>query len=177
MQLLAKGAVVTALDRSKTRMQRLQENLQHRNLSADCIVLDARRYTPDTPPDIIVLDAPCSATGTWRKHPEVLHLLEEKALDKLVQLQRELIEHAFALLPVGGKLLYCVCSIHPDEGEKQLEWAKQHLVNMRIGVADNRNIIEGALCENGALRTHMGMLADKGGMDGFYAVIFEKHAA
>jgi 16S rRNA (cytosine967-C5)-methyltransferase len=180
MQLLAKGAQVAALDRSRIRAKRLAENLDTRGLSAEIIVQDALEYTPPTPPDIVVLDAPCSATGTWRKHPEVLHLLTQKQLDELVILQRSLITQAVGWLAPKGQLLYCVCSLNEAEAEAQLAWALKTHKSMKIVPANAPEILPQAITENGCLRTHIAMLKDldgaenTGGMDGFFAVLLEK---
>lgn len=174
MQLLMAGANVTALDRSATRMQRLQENLDTRGLTAECVVADAFTYTPSQAPDIVVLDAPCSATGTWRKHPEVLHLVDEKTITDLADIQARLLAHTWGWLTPGGRLLYIVCSLHEEEGEAQLAAFLTAHADARISAPETADIHAPALRADGSLRTHLAMMDDVGGMDGFFAVILEK---
>lgn len=174
MQLLQAGANVTALDRSATRMQRLHENLDARGLNAQCIVTDALAYTPETAPDIVVLDAPCSATGTWRKHPEVVHLVEEKTIAELADIQARLIEHAWSWLQPGGRLLYIVCSLQEEEGEGQLSHFMATHADARLVTIENAEIYPQALRADGTLRTHLGMMEERGGMDGFFAALLQK---
>lgn len=174
MQMLLTGAQVTALDRSEKRMVRLKENLEQRSLNARCIVADAMHYTPETPPDIVLLDAPCSATGTWRKHPEVLHLLCPETIQELAHIQRDLMDRAWGWLSVGGILAYSVCSLQPEEGESQLAAFLSRHNNARIMQPDTRLVHPQALSQDGSIRTHLAMLKEHGGMDGFFAVALEK---
>ena len=174
MQMLQAGANVIALDRSATRMQRLNENLEARGLKAQCIVTDALAYTPASAPDIVVLDAPCSATGTWRKHPEVLHLVEEKTIVELAEIQARLMAHAWRWLPPGGQLLYIVCSLQEEEGEGQLSRFMATHGDAKLVTVENAEIYPQALRADGTLRTHLAMMEDKGGMDGFFAALLQK---
>lgn len=174
MQMLQAGAHVTALDRSATRMQRLKENLDVRGLAAECIVTDAMHYTPESAPDIVVLDAPCSATGTWRKHPEVVHLVEEKAIAELAEIQARLMAQAWSWLMPGGRLLYIVCSLQEEEGETQLSQFMATHSDARLMPIEHSEIHPQALRADGTLRTHLGMLSEKGGMDGFFAALLQK---
>ncbi len=174
MQLLMQGAQVTALDRSEKRMARLKENLAARGLHASCIVADALAFTPQTPPDIVLLDAPCSATGTWRKHPEVLHLLREETVQELAVVQKALLDQAWSWLRSGGLLAYSVCSLQPEEGEDQLSAFLARHADARIYSPDTTHLYMPAIQPDGTLRTHLAMMAEQGGMDGFFAVVFEK---
>lgn len=174
MQLLQAGANVIALDRSAARMQRLNENLDARGLQAECIVTDALAYTPHIAPDIVVLDAPCSATGTWRKHPEVVHLVEEKTIIELAEIQARLMAHAWGWLPPGGRLLYIVCSLQEEEGEGQLSHFMATHGDARLVNVESAEIYPQALRADGTLRTHLGMMEEKGGMDGFFAALLQK---
>lgn len=121
MQLASSGADVTAVDTSARRMERVHENLKRTRLKADCVVSDALKYTPAFTPDAILLDAPCSATGTLRRHPDIATLRKPAEVARLAALQQKLLDHALSLLAPGGVLVYAVCSIQPEEGVSHLE--------------------------------------------------------
>ena len=169
------GAEVTALDISPERMARVGENLQRLGLGAEIVVADALDYAPREKFDAILLDAPCSATGTFRRHPEVVFSRGEKDIAGRVKLQRSLIEKAATLLKPGGRLVYAVCSLEAEEGEDQLGWIKETLP----GLAPEP--VTPALCEGwgeaitpqGTLRTHPALEVPggvEGSMDGFFAM-------
>lgn len=169
--LAAAGANVTALDRSKPRLVRLTENLERLGLTAETVVADAASYAPDRQWELILLDAPCSATGTARRHPDVLHLKSPADRDKLAALQARLLANAVTLLAPGGTLIYCTCSLEPEEGERQIESflathrGFRHVPISADEVGGMRDIVTG----EGDLRSlpcHMGV---EGGMDGFFA--------
>lgn len=170
LQLAAAGARVTAVDVSEKRLRRVSENLSRTRLTADVVNADAVKWRPDAPLDGVVLDAPCSATGTVRRHPDVLHLKATRNLEPLLELQRQLVDHAVDMLRPGGRLVYAVCSLEPEEGEKQME----ALLARRSDVAVDP-ISEDAVAHlgirpdsRGWLRTLPGDLADRGGLDGFF---------
>lgn len=119
-QLAAMGAIVTAVDRSGPRLKRLRSNLERLKLEAELCIADATQLKAD-PFDAILLDAPCSATGTIRRHPDVAWTKNENDLAKLIALQARLLDHAVSLLKTGGLLVYCTCSLQPEECEKQVE--------------------------------------------------------
>ncbi len=119
MQLASRGATVTALDRSAPRLERLRENLARIGLTAEVTVADATAYQAE-PFDAVLLDAPCSATGTIRRHPDVAWIKEEADIARLAQLQARLLDRAATLVRPGGRLVYCTCSLEPDEGEAQV---------------------------------------------------------
>ena len=119
LQLAAAGAYVTALDVSKQRVKRLRENLHRTYLKAEVVVADALEWSPDDPFDAILLDAPCSASGTLRRHPEWPWIHARKDQLEHVDLQAKLIERAMSWLKPGGKLVYAVCSLFTEEGEQQ----------------------------------------------------------
>jgi len=167
-QLANAGANVIALDRSKARMVRLEENLARLHLTANLQIGDAEKYESDTPLDGILLDAPCSSTGTLRRHPDVAYLKSQQDVDKLVGLQARLLDAASRQLKPGGTLVYSVCSLQPEEGEQQIEallsrdpsLKRQSVSASEVGGASE--FIDDA----GDLRClpfHMG------GMDGFFA--------
>lgn len=119
MQLADAGAEVTALDISEPRLQRLRENLTRTGLKAEIVVTDALHWTPDAPFDAILLDAPCSATGTIRRHPDLPLLRQARDIAELVQLQAKLADRARGWLKKGGRMVFCTCSLLPAEGEAQ----------------------------------------------------------
>jgi 16S rRNA (cytosine967-C5)-methyltransferase len=120
MQLAAKGAHITAIDISEKRLRRLKENLDRTNLShnVDIICADILKWKPERHYDVVLLDAPCSATGTIRRHPDLPHIRTQKDIDALVKLQSQLLNH---VKDWGDMLVYCTCSLQKDEGERQIE--------------------------------------------------------
>jgi len=173
-QLAAGGALVTAVDQSPARMGRVAANLQRLGLTADLVTADAATWKAG-PFDAIVLDAPCSATGTIRRHPDIPWLKGEADIAKLAGLQARLLANAVDLLKPGGQLVYCTCSLEPDEGVRIVEThlAQDSRVERRpiqpsevAGLAD-------LITPAGDLRTFPFHLADSdprmSGMDGFYA--------
>ncbi len=121
MQLASRGATVTAVDRNKNRLKRLAANLERTGLEASVVTADAAAFTPDTPVDAILLDAPCSATGTLRRNPDVTWTKAPEDVEKLANLQARILDHAFSLLPAGGTMVYCVCSLEAAEGVGQVK--------------------------------------------------------
>jgi 16S rRNA (cytosine967-C5)-methyltransferase len=118
-QLASAGATVTAIDRSSKRLERLNENMLRLRFSVEAIAIDAMIYSGG-PFDAILLDAPCTATGTIRRHPDVLWTKEAPDLQKLAALQARLLKKAIGMLKPGGRLVYCTCSLEPEEGERQI---------------------------------------------------------
>ncbi|MFZ5791319.1 MAG: RsmB/NOP family class I SAM-dependent RNA methyltransferase [Pseudomonadota bacterium] len=172
LQLAASGARVTALDRSPERLKRVAENLSRTGLAADCVAADAAEWQPPEPADAVLLDAPCSATGTIRRHPDLPWIKRPEEIADLPALQRRLLEAAIAMTRPGGLVVYAVCSLEPAEGERLVakllaERAPVERVPVRaaeIGAPPD------AITRSGELRTLPCHWADKGGMDGFYAV-------
>ena len=119
-QLASAGARVTALDISRHRLARLEQNLARLNLPAEIVCSDVLAYSPGEQFDAILLDAPCSATGTIRRHPDIPLLKSEHQISQLAALQAKMLDHAFALLRPGGTLVYCTCSLEPEEGPGQI---------------------------------------------------------
>jgi 16S rRNA (cytosine967-C5)-methyltransferase len=171
LSLAARGANVTALDRSAPRLERLRENLERLSLNAEIITADAATFAPERQWDFILLDAPCTATGTARRHPDVLQLKTAADRDRLAQLQSRLLAHAATLLAPGGTLVYCTCSLEPEEGPQQIEaFLKAHPSFARVTIrADEIGGLSEALTKAGDLRTLPCHLADLGGLDGFFA--------
>lgn len=169
MQLAAKGARVTALDRSAKRLEKLRENLARTGLEATLVAADAAHFAPSEPADHILLDAPCSATGTYRRNPDVLWTKGAGDIAKLAALQARLLDHAFALLPVGGKLLYCVCSLEPGEGEDQItRFLARTEGAERLTLGPNETLFPDCLTTEGNLRLRSDKAGLAGGCDGFF---------
>lgn len=170
-QLAAAGASVTAVDRSDKRLLRLSENMRRLGLDVATIVADATEWRPDAPVDAVLLDAPCSATGTIRRHPDVARLKEEEDVEKLGRIQSRMLYRAVDMLKPGGTLVYCTCSLQPEEGEEQvtnLLYRRPEMQVVPVTPAEVGGMAE-LLTPEGFLRCHPGHLAEKGGMDGFFA--------
>lgn len=174
MQLAAAGAHVTAVDISAPRLERLKENLDRTNLKAPLIEADMLKWSPGEKVDAVLLDAPCTATGTIRRHPDLPWLKSEDDIKALAPLQARMIDRALSFLKPGGILIYCVCSLQPEEGEAQAKGAlARHPALVRRAIApDEIGGLDGAVNRDGDLRTLPSMLGDKGGMDGFFAARF-----
>jgi 16S rRNA (cytosine967-C5)-methyltransferase len=162
-QLAAAGARVIALERNPARIGRLRDNLDRLQLSADIVQADATLWQPDAPLDAVLLDAPCSATGTIRRHPDIPHLKRASDIAPLTRQQDVLLDAACAMLKPGGRLVYAVCSLQPDEGPDRITAALQRLP-LRLDPIH----IDG-LSDTGTLQTHPALWPDRGGLDGFFA--------
>lgn len=173
MQLAKAGAFVTALDRSSTRMKRSAENLDRTHLGTHVksVIADALSWSPTQNYDAILLDVPCSATGTIRRHPDLLHIKSAQDIEKLSALQIKLLDKAALMLKKGGTLLYSTCSLQKREGEQQVNQFLQDNPNfIRKPIAkDELAGLEGCITPFGDLRCLPHHLASFGGMDGFYA--------
>jgi 16S rRNA (cytosine967-C5)-methyltransferase len=121
MQLAAAGWEVVAVDASQSRLARLAENLARTGLAAGIVTADVMAWAPPAPADAILLDAPCSATGIYRRHPDVLHRARPRAITELAGVQRAMLARAADWLKPGGTLVYSVCSLEPEEGEQIVE--------------------------------------------------------
>lgn len=174
MQLAAAGAKVTAIDISKARLSRVSENLARCGLQADLVAADALEWRPDSPLDAILLDAPCSATGTIRRHPELPLIRDGAGLADLVDLQARLIDHALTLLRPGGRLVYATCSLLPAEGEEQLAAALSRNPDVIVQQPDFAGLDPAWITPQGGLRLRPDYWADQGGMDGFFIACLQK---
>ena len=170
MQLAAAGWHVTALDLSKRRLDLLRDNLKRTGLKASLVRADALAWEPKHRFDAILLDAPCTATGTARRHPDVLHRIGARQIAEMAQLQSALVARAAEWLKPGGVLVYATCSLEREEGEEQA--AKVALEPMPILPDELPASI--APTAEGWLRTHPGMLGDKGGLDGFFVARWKR---
>jgi 16S rRNA (cytosine967-C5)-methyltransferase len=168
LQLAAAGAHVTALDISAPRMARVTGNLERTSLEAQTVVADALFWTPEAPFDAILLDAPCSATGTIRRHPDLPFVKDGSEVAGLVTLQSALIDRALGWLRPGGRLVFATCSLLPEEGEGQLASALTRHPGLVTERADLPGIDPGWWSEGGGLRLRPDYWADRGGMDGFF---------
>jgi 16S rRNA (cytosine967-C5)-methyltransferase len=170
LQLCAAGAQVTAVDISERRMMRLGENLARAGLSAELVTADASKWTPTEKFDSILLDAPCSGTGTLRRHPDIAWLKDEEDVGRLTLTQDRLLVHALDLLKPGGTLVYAVCSLQEDEGPARVESLlarEKRLERMPVQLAELPGLAE-AITPAGDVRTLPSMWAERGGIDGFY---------
>jgi 16S rRNA (cytosine967-C5)-methyltransferase len=174
LQLAAMGAHVTALDISSPRLDRLRENLTRMRLQAKLVVADALHWQPEHLFDAVLLDAPCSATGTIRRHPELPFLKDGSEIAELVALQAALIDRALMFLKPGGRLVFCTCSLLPDEGEAQLAAALARHPDLSVGKCDLPGIDPAWITAQGGLRLRPDYWAERGGMDGFFMVLFKR---
>jgi len=176
LQLAATGAKVVAVDRSASRLKRVGENLARMNLQAEVVAADAATWTDERTFDAVLLDAPCSATGTFRRHPDVLWAARPGDIASLATVQSALLDSAAKRTAPGGRLVYCVCSLEPEEGEAQVEaFLTRHpeFALAPIGAGEG-GAPEASLTARGTLRLlphHR-----EGGQDGFFVARFVKAA-
>ncbi|HCF24906.1 MULTISPECIES: methyltransferase domain-containing protein [unclassified Novosphingobium] len=168
LQLAAAGWQVTAVERSAKRAERIDQNLARLNLSAEVVIADALQWQPAEPFDAVLLDAPCTATGTARRHPDVLHRIGPRQIAEMAELQAALLARAASWIKPGGQLVYAVCSLEQAEGGAQ---AQQ--VSLKPDPIRADELPAGlSPSSEGWLRTDPGMLADAGGLDGFFVARF-----
>ena len=172
-QLAVAGAEVIAVDRSAQRMKRLQENMQRLKCVVTTVVADGAVWQPPAPVDAVLLDAPCTATGTLRHQPDALHLKAFADQEKLVALQKKLLLNAAAMLKPGGMLLYCTCSLQKAEGENQTDWFLSQGLNVQLNPIKSEQIPE-MQTPRGELRILPTHWADFNGIDGFYVARFAR---
>jgi 16S rRNA (cytosine967-C5)-methyltransferase len=174
-QLAAAGAAVAAVERDPKRAARLRENLARLRLSAEVVEADAVGWTPSGGArfDAVLLDAPCTATGTIRRHPDIPHLKRPRDVPGMAEAQRRLLAAAARLLAPGtGRLVFAVCSLQPEEGEAHLAAAAALGLAPDPIRAEEVPGLEAALTPAGALRTRPDLWAERGGMDGFFVARF-----
>jgi len=164
MQLAAAGWRVTALDKSARRLELLRSNIRRTRLEAEIVEADALGWDDGRKFAAILLDAPCTATGTCRRHPDVLHRIAAQQIAEMAELQATILAHARALLAPGGTLVFATCSLEPEEGEQLAKTIKLAPLPIRAGE------LPAGLTPSpqGWLRTDPGMLAGEGGLDGFF---------
>lgn len=173
LQLCAGGAQVIALDRSENRLKTLRSNLDRCGFAGQVQVLcaDATQWQPDAllrAPDMVLLDAPCSATGTVRRHPDIWLRKSQQEVAEMVQLQRAILERIMHWLPPHALLVYAVCSLQLEEGEGQLAWLQQHYPQLRLEPFAIDGVPDEWHKQAGTLRTLPHYFAEQGGMDGFF---------
>ena len=167
MQLAAVGRAVTALDRSESRLARLSDNLHRTGLRATTVVADALDWSPEAAFDAVLLDAPCSATGTFRRHPEVLYRARPAIIEQSAEFQARLLARAADWVRPGGSLVYAVCSLEPQEGEERIDQFLAERSDFRLQPADLP--VAGLTAHpRGWLRILPDMLQNQGGLDGFF---------
>jgi 16S rRNA (cytosine967-C5)-methyltransferase len=165
-QLAAGGGIVTAVERDPARMGTLKANLARLGLDAETVLTDAATWRPEKKFAAILLDAPCSATGTIRRHPDLLHLRKPRDVQMLTKAQDALLDASAQMLAPGGRLIYAVCSLQPEEGAARIDAACARLGLKR----DPLRLPElpEAVTAQGDVRTHPGLWPERGGMDGFF---------
>jgi len=168
LQMASSGAEVTALDISGPRMARVEANLARTGLAARLVVADALVWQPDAPFDAILLDAPCSATGTVRRHPDLPFVKDGSELAGLVALQAALLDRALGWLRPGGRLVFATCSLLTEEGEGQLASALARHPGLTVYQAELAGVELAWWTEAGGLRLRPDYWEDRGGMDGFF---------
>jgi 16S rRNA (cytosine967-C5)-methyltransferase len=169
MQLAAARRRITALDASQSRLARLRENLQRTHLDARLVAADALKWEAERQYDAIMLDAPCSATGTFRRHPEVLYRARPKVIAEGAELQGKLLDRAAAWLRPGGTLIYSVCSLEPQEGEDVVTAFLERHADFRLDRPTGLPPFV-PVAANGWVRILPGLLEAEGGLDGFFMV-------
>lgn len=170
-QIVAGGAEVTAVDRSEVRLKRLERNLARLGMDATVVTADGTKWRPESPVDAVLVDPPCTATGTIRRHPDILHAKSAPDVPLLAGIQRDLLAAAIDMVKPGGTVVFCTCSLQPEEGEAVVDAV------LGAGAPATRKPIDpaelGGLAEvvtaAGDLRTLPTHLAGKGGLDGFFA--------
>ncbi|WP_445190535.1 RsmB/NOP family class I SAM-dependent RNA methyltransferase [Sphingomonas sp. Sph1(2015)] len=171
LQLAAAGWTVTAIDQSESRLARLAENLERTNQSAEVVTADLREWAPKDQVDAILVDAPCSASGIFRRHPDVLYRVRPAIVAEMAALQRVILGRAADWLKPGGTLVYATCSLEPEEGENQIaaflaerpDYALVPIAGEWPGITDK-----------GTIRTLPTMLAKEGRLDGFFIAMLQR---
>ena len=173
-QLAAAGAIVTAVDISTERLRLVTQNMERLGLTAETVIADATAFTPAAPVDAILLDAPCSSTGTIRRHPDIAWLKKQDDVTAAAALQARLLRAAVSMLAPGGTLVYAVCSLQPEEGSAQIDALLADTAGLaRAPITSEElpgleNLSPSAITEEGDVRTLPCHYAEAGGMDGFY---------
>ncbi len=176
LQMAAAGAAVVALDKSARRLARVRENLDRVGLKAETVAADAAGWRDPRSFDAVLLDAPCSATGTFRRHPDVLWTCKPADIAALSAAQGALLDAAAARVKPGGRLVYCVCSLEPEEGEGQVDAFLSRHADMRLEPieAGEGGVPEAAIRPNGTVRLLPSLDPPVGGLDGFFIVRFRR---
>jgi 16S rRNA (cytosine967-C5)-methyltransferase len=179
--LAARGALVTAVDISAARLERLKANLERLKLRADAIAADAASWAPTTSFDAVILDAPCTATGTIRRHPDILRLKTQDDIARMAALQQRLLGNAASMVATNGQLIYATCSLEPEEGAEQIaRFLACYPGFERLPIeASEIGGEPGWITQHGELRTlpfHLQEGTEAAGMDGFYVARLRRRA-
>jgi 16S rRNA (cytosine967-C5)-methyltransferase len=153
-------------------MERLHANLHRTGLRAETVVADLRKWKSDAPFDAVLLDAPCTATGTFRRHPDVLHRIGLRQIGELADLQTALMDRAATWVKPGGSFIYATCSLEPEEGEKQAAAFLERNPDFTCPPIVCADLPADIAANGGQLRTLPGMLDNAGGLDGFFITQF-----
>ena len=177
MQLARAGYAVTAVDASESRLARLRDNLRRTRLEAEMIAADVMKWQPAAPVDAVLLDAPCSATGIFRRHPDVLHRVRPRAIAELAEAQKALLARACQWVKLGGTLVYSVCSLEPEEGEAVLRDFLGSRIDYRLDPVRAEELPAGVEPHlEGYVRVLPGMLEAVGGADGFFIARLKRNS-
>ncbi|WP_438959414.1 RsmB/NOP family class I SAM-dependent RNA methyltransferase [Nereida sp.] len=176
MQLSAAGTDVVAVDDNANRLKRVEENLKRVDLKAQLVTSDVFEVSPDEHGlfDAVLLDAPCSATGTMRRHPDLPHAKDGSDFGALIDLQARMLAHAKCLVKPGGRLVFCTCSLLPDEGEVHIDEADLTGWSVDRAALSVEGVEPNWISDEGGLRLRPDYWAELGGMDGFYIVCLRK---
>ncbi len=174
-QLATLGARVIAVEQDQQRLERLRANLTRLRLPADTVCADATRWRPESPVDAVLLDAPCSATGTIRRRPDVAWLKGPSDIRRLCALQDALLDAAVDMMRPGGTLIYCVCSLQTEECETRIKAMRARHPFMEPVSAPPVSGLGGAVTSNGNLRTLPSQWPELGGLDGFFAARLDRN--
>lgn len=175
MQLAAAGFDVTAVDISKRRIERLKQNLDRAQLSANIICSDIAKWDNQEQFDVILLDAPCTASGTFRRHPDVLQRIGSQDISRLADIQNKLLSLASKWVKRDGMIIYATCSLEREEGEKQIAAFLKENDGFAIADIDPKTVpIDGAINNDGLIRTLPQMMIEQGGADGFFAAALQR---
>lgn len=173
-QLATGGATVISVDRSADRLKRLKENMKRLDLVSEVVIADATEWQPEEAFDAVLLDAPCTATGTIRRHPDIGLNKSRRDIDTMIPIQTRILDNAVSYLKPGGTLVYCTCSLQPEEGPEQIAafLARHDNVTLSPITPDEVFGLAETITPEGYLRTLPHQLADHGGWDGFFAARF-----
>jgi 16S rRNA (cytosine967-C5)-methyltransferase len=175
MQLAAAGFNVTAVDASESRLARLSENLARTRLAATLVAADVLEWSPPSPVDAILLDAPCSATGIFRRHPDVLHRVRPRAVAALADGQRRMLARAADWVKPGGTLVYAVCSLEPEEGEAIADAFLAERGDYAPDPLRPGDLPDTVPCSGARVRILPGTFGEQGGADGFFIARFRRN--
>jgi 16S rRNA (cytosine967-C5)-methyltransferase len=174
MQLAAAGFRVIAVDSAQSRLARLSENLARTGLTAEIVSADVMKWSPAEPADAILLDAPCSATGIYRRHPDVLYRVRERAILELAETQKAMFDRASRWLKPGGTLVYSVCSLEPEEGEAVADAFLSGTSEFTLDPVTADELPAAIPPVNGRVRILPGAFEEAGGADGFFIARFRR---